>query len=581
MPSGTRQLPSQPDDHVRTSLEQWRPWLPVRLGPILLGLSMAMSWGCNAMLPTAAFFNGGLNRSANPSESSGEFVLVDRTGQSLAGESAAQGPTAENALPSSAEAPIPPSVVAQRTALSLESPTTSVSTTQPSTPESTRAALRTAPSPPTTTTTSTTTTIPPTPTPAPQSDEIHLVGPTPGLIAPTESGTSSWPATNSPQGQSLRVQVTNDSPGADEPTGMTPAEYAASQSMAQAIQQVTQRGLGRLASGQTDSAASPALANLLMDQVQQSVSNNQLQQASLALQNLETAAEFPAFDLRSNRPLNEPTSNPTNQAVAPASVTLDAPPAVAATTDPAADSLNWRTAIQQAVDSIERSIAQSSQPQERESLEIYLRLLKLIAHDPDQAVRSIDSLPKHRQNFWREQIFALSQIIQAPEADQEVMFVNHSRQATKALAHLQNAIDSLKAEATLQLRQVQFCQEIRSFGDYDLARTTLVAPGEPMLVYCEVFNYSAQRLNDAGGDHFHTSLLPSYLIMDSNQQVVSQKEFSVVRDRCRSRRQDFYLVLQVEAPNLPAGKYHLQISVEDLEAGKIAVAAPLTFQIRK
>ena len=69
--------------------------------------------------------------------------------------------------------------------------------------------------------------------------------------------------------------------------------------------------------------------------------------------------------------------------------------------------------------------------------------------------------------------------------------------------------------------------------------------------------------------------------MDANQQVVSQKEFAVVRDRCRSRRQDFYLVLQVDAPNLPPGKYHLQFSVEDLEAGKIAVSAPLTFQIRK
>jgi len=170
--------------------------------------------------------------------------------------------------------------------------------------------------------------------------------------------------------------------------------------------------------------------------------------------------------------------------------------------------------------------------------------------------------------------------LHSPEAEQEVGFVNHSRQATKALTHLQKAMQSLRSEATLQLRQVHFCQEIRSFGDYDRARSTIAGPGDPLLIYAEVLNYLAQRISSSAGESFQTSLIPSYSIFNDQQQVVSQKEFAVVRDQCRSLRQDFYLVLQVEVPNLPDGKYHIQVSVEDVEAGKIAVSAPLTFQVR-
>ncbi|MBL8855048.1 MAG: pentapeptide repeat-containing protein [Planctomycetaceae bacterium] len=386
---------------------------------------------------------------------------------------------------------------------------------------------------------------------------------------------------NQAVGQSFRVQVVDEEPNHADQEELERARLASSQAMVNAIQQVTQQGVGRLANNRSNSEASPALANLLLDQVQNSISANQVQQASLALQNLEGSLDVPAFDLNSNRPVST-AQEATNRVAGPNVASANTPvesQAVVANTNAAAVQIAWRPAIQQAIRSIEHSVSQATDPQEKQSLEIYLRLLQLIAHDPEQAVRNIDSLPKNRQNFWREQIFALSQIIQAPEADQEVMFVNHSRQATKALAHLQNAVESLKNEATLQVRQVQFCQEIRSFGDYDLARSTLVSAGDPLLIYCEVFNYSAQRLNDANGDHFQTSLVPSYMIVDSQQQVVSQKEFPAVRDRCRSRRQDFYLVLQVEVPNLPPGKYHLQVNVEDLEAGKIAPAAPLTFQI--
>ncbi|MBL8891247.1 MAG: hypothetical protein JNL67_14805 [Planctomycetaceae bacterium] len=554
-------------------------------------LAIVCSGGCHALLPTRALLTGQFNNSETADSPS---ILVDRTGQPLPGEEPSSNSNAEpqqmpptSIGPSSWSQPrlgessdsavassITPAenpqavdqLIGQRTSAKAASNLNRPVLTER---KDTNSGLNSI-----------------------QFEDIALTGPndsssTQNTSSATFSATTNSTGSTPTQGQSFQVEVVSESTGMRPSEEISPTELAASQSMVQAIHQVTSRGLGRIAGGGSDDTASPALANLLMDQVQQSISGGQIQQASAALQNLESNGEIPAFDLNGNRPVNRPNSFRTNLEATPGAPETAATHQThlpndqsSPTVEASSTVIAWRPAIKQAIDSVERTILETSDTQEKQSLEIYLRLLRLMAHDPDQAVRSIESLPKPRQAFWREQIFALSQIIQAPESEQDAMFVNHSRQATKALAHLQNAIDSLKSEATLQLRQVQFCQEIRSFGDYDLARTTLMAPGDPMLIYCEVLNYLATQTNENGGGYYHTNLVPSYMIFDAQQQVVSQKVFSVVRDRCRSRRQDFYLVLQLEVPNLPSGKYHLQVSVEDQEANKIAVSAPLPFQVR-
>lgn len=387
--------------------------------------------------------------------------------------------------------------------------------------------------------------------------------------------------------QRFQVQVVDPRSDAErEAEAQWARQQATAEAMSQAVQQVTQRGLSRLAGGSGASPASPELETLLMDQMQQAMDPREFQQAAANVESLEANAQIPAFDLNGNRPLRarsplgdeDPLRN-RNRVVTYADQGTTEPVIQSSASEdiPVGD---WESNIVQAMFAVEQAAANANSDNERQSLEIYLRLLRLIANDRDAAVRSIESLPGQRQTFWREQLFALSQIMEAPEDERGQRFINHSRQATKALAHLQNAMQALQTEATLQLKQVQFCEEIRSFGDYDRARSTMVQSGDPMLVYCEVVNYTTKSLNGSSGEFFQTHLVPSYMIFDDRQQVVSQKEFSVVQDRCRSRRQDFYLVLQLEVPDLSSGKYHLQVSVEDTQAGKIAVSAPLSFQVR-
>ncbi|GEM_PF-1792071 len=311
-----------------------------------------------------------------------------------------------------------------------------------------------------------------------------------------------------------------------------------------------------------DPSSGSALANLLLDQVNQSVAHQMTEKAGT------NTAEIPAFDLNGNRPLRNTASSQAPTHTSPEELQGDVLPG------------QWKTEITSAIDSLERTIHKTQETTEKQTLEIYLRLLRLIASDHDAAVRTIESLPPQMQSFWREQLFALTQITKQTDHEQDALFINNSRRASKALSHLQNAVTSLQSEATLKLQQVHFCSEIRSYGDYDLATSTMLKPNDPILIYCEVENYSTQKLTGPRGDRFQTRLVPSYTIFNDAHVKVSEKVYTMVEDQCRSHRQDFYLLLPITVPTLPPGKYHLQITIEDVEGRKVAVSGPLTFQVR-
>lgn len=308
----------------------------------------------------------------------------------------------------------------------------------------------------------------------------------------------------------------------------------------------------------TDSLSSsnnPLLSAMLQDQMQQ--------QISAQLTNFEKSVD-PNSSADLNLANNDPAMSPSGQE------NLE-PPAPG----------EWKEDLSQAVASLQRSIPQATGTNERQTLEVYLRLLKLIANNHDDAVRTIESLPPELQTFWRQQIFALSQIMRRPEDVQDAMFVDNSRRASKTLSHLREAMTSLESMASLQLRNLTFCEAIRSFGDYDIANSTTIDPGAPLLVYCEVENYSTRKMTNSSGQRHVAQLKPSYAIYNEQRQVVYQQDYPTVEDQCKSLRQDFYLIVQLDVPaTLPRGNYQLVITVEDLQGSKVTTGTPLPFYVR-
>lgn len=312
------------------------------------------------------------------------------------------------------------------------------------------------------------------------------------------------------------------------------------------------------------------VANMLRDKMQQQFSQ---QMTQLDPTTTAEAKPIAPFELSSNRMIGSgieggTETNGKGEMVSPASYNEQI-------------DTDWKQDLTLATESLRRSIPKSADAKERQTLELYLRFLELISNNHDSAVRTIESFPPEMQDFWRHQIFALSQIMKQPDQEQDALFINNARRATKTVGHLKDAMQSLQNVASLRLTHLTFCEAVRSFGDYDVASTTTIQSGDPLLVYCEVENFATRKLHSSSGERFVTRLMPSYTIFNEQNQRMFQEEYQVVEDQCKTLRQDFFLTLSLNTPaSLPAGRYYLVMSVEDQEGNKIATGSPLSFYIR-
>jgi hypothetical protein len=250
-------------------------------------------------------------------------------------------------------------------------------------------------------------------------------------------------------------------------------------------------------------------------------------------------------------------------------------PAANATPPPAADTLRpgeWRENLIRTLDLLERELARTT-PGGRSAIQLATsaRLLHLIANHRDQAVAAIDQLDEDEQEYWKHQIHAL---LIALDADD-----NHaaSRRAALALRELREATHHLANLSTLDVRNLAFCERVESFGLYTPVKSTAFKPGQPVLLYVELDNFTVQQ----NGQKYETKFLAEYNIFDAGgSRVVNTKLRPVEEDEDRNRRHDFFISYQLEIPKeLPPGNYSLQLVIEDA-IGQKSSEARIDFRVR-
>ena len=147
--------------------------------------------------------------------------------------------------------------------------------------------------------------------------------------------------------------------------------------------------------------------------------------------------------------------------------------------------------------------------------------------------------------------------------------ISRRKRATRASAELERAHIQLSGISTLRLTQCAFANEVRGFGQFTPASTAF-RPGQQVLIYCEVENYSVRHYDYSGQIQHVAELQGRYSIIDSNNRVVYQHQYQPVRDSAQRRRKDFYMFFPVTIPQMGPGQYRLQLSVEDLVGNKVA-----------
>ncbi len=249
------------------------------------------------------------------------------------------------------------------------------------------------------------------------------------------------------------------------------------------------------------------------------------------------------------------------------------------------NAVTWKSRLDEAIQLAEVRLNRMRTPSA--SGRVNLRLLKALrgqmeqmeyqGSEPGNAVHS-----ENESQYWQHQLEAITTMLQTPAGDSQAVTDYHRHQAAhETLEHLRHAVSQLESIASLKVTSGQFCTAISGFGKYRTFPTNTFSPGQKMLIYCEVENYTSSENQAVTGTEFRTRLKGSFAIYDADGHVVQQAEFPSVDDVARKHRRDFYMYMPVTLGELPSGEYVLHALVEDIYGNKTAsLDPPLSFSVK-
>lgn len=204
---------------------------------------------------------------------------------------------------------------------------------------------------------------------------------------------------------------------------------------------------------------------------------------------------------------------------------------------------------------------------------VYLRLLYLMAGQQERALEAIPGIDAADQEFWQQVFWAMSDYFDQqaiPQADDR---------ATQTVAQLRTAVQRLQENARLQLRNVTFCHKISGYGDYERFERDEFSPGQPVLVYAEVNNFTSEPTSDG---QYRTILRSTIELATPGHDgsVVERLSFPATEDVCRNYRRDYFHSYEFTIPQrITLGPHVLTLSVEDQLSRKVATYS-LNFMVQ-
>ena len=244
---------------------------------------------------------------------------------------------------------------------------------------------------------------------------------------------------------------------------------------------------------------------------------------------------------------------------------INAPAAAALAPSPG----DWRGQLDAAIVELEHSVAE--QPGSVAELHDHMRLrtLQLLAGREADAYRPIPGASPAQQDFWSKQLFAINAYLNATTQ------LDEKQRAVAALTPLDEARARLAELASLRIRNLSFVESVDGFGVYEPRKASTFAPGQKVMLYAEVENFSSI----ASEKGFATSLGTSFKVLDESNRLVDGKQFPDVHDACRNRRRDFHMQYELALPErIYPGPYKIELTITDHNSGKIGLAT-LPFEI--
>ncbi len=265
-------------------------------------------------------------------------------------------------------------------------------------------------------------------------------------------------------------------------------------------------------------------------------------------------------------PVHVPISAPAPQHLATGQAPAESSHAAAASGPPAQSAAaparqhDWRTHLSSAILALESGLhGRGTEPQALAD-QARLRMLCLAAGQRDGALRPISGATPAVQDFWIKQLYGLGTWLDVEREPDE------GRRAGEAKQTLGEALARLRELAPLMVRNLAFCTEIQSFGCNTPFTSYEFTPGQPVLLYAEVDNFTSEPTPKG----YHTALRSRYRIFDTQGRCVEDQDFTLTEEYCRNQRCDFFIGYHLGLPEqLAPGRYTLELTIEDLKSNKV------------
>ncbi len=239
----------------------------------------------------------------------------------------------------------------------------------------------------------------------------------------------------------------------------------------------------------------------------------------------------------------------------------------------------WRGQLEQIIANAEREVGQlrpgleEDSPQMRDYIEnnVHLRMMYLMSGNQNHQARAWEPIPgldPAHQEFWQYVMFGLSNYF-----DRNPQLVSEERYS-EAVKSFGLATNKLRQKANLEIGDIAFCRSITNFGNYERFETSEFSPGQQVVLYAEIRNFTSRLTED---NHYQTMLTSTieFLIPGTGpmggRTVQQAIEMQPTEDLCKFPRQDFFIASLFSIPNdLAQGRYVLKLTVTDKLGRKFA-----------
>ncbi len=242
---------------------------------------------------------------------------------------------------------------------------------------------------------------------------------------------------------------------------------------------------------------------------------------------------------------------------------------------PASDSrsavpdLSLDAAVELLIDALEKKVASwphdaegiPLEPEEYRKRQLDLRIARLIADQPAAAAEAIEAMPPQEQKFWQELVLGLAQFRTPPGS------MAWDEQMAATISQLRSAVRQLEPVATLTLRRLEFCREIRGFGAVEPMLSDVLQPGDPVLIYAEIGNLAAELSDDGTYRTVFSGSIQLWTV--DGTEPLETWPVEAVEEEATSRREDYFLSYRMNLPaHLPSERYELRLVVQDDLTGR-------------